>query len=180
MSMQGFSIIVAVDDKMGIGRGNAIPWRLPSDMKHFKDVTTASYVPEAQNVVIMGRKTWESLPSKFRPLPDRVNVVITSQADYVLPQGVMAFSSLDEALNFFDSRIKIDCGEVFVIGGAQVYAEAIQHSFCQKLYVTHVAGDHSCDVRFPAIPSSFICVEKKTFLKENDHQVSFKVYEKKH
>ena len=178
MSMKNFSIIVAVDDKMGIGRGNDLPWRLSSDMKHFKEVTTAIYLSGAKNVVIMGRKTWESLPTKFRPLADRINAVITSQSNYALPQGVMTFLSLDEALKFFSSGVKNDRGEIFVIGGAQVYAQAIQHPLCRKLYVTHVVGDYSCDVKFPQIPSSFVCVEKATPFSENNHKLRFCIYEK--
>ncbi|MBF0122291.1 MAG: dihydrofolate reductase [Candidatus Omnitrophica bacterium] len=176
--MNNFSIIVAVDDKMGIGRANDLPWRLSSDMKRFKEVTTAVYVPGTQNVVIMGRKTWESLPNKVKPLPNRINVVITSQKDYQLPQGVMAFSDLDMAIKSFNFGLKMPHGEVFVIGGAQIYSQAIQHPLCKKLYVTHIAGDYSCDVGFPQIPPSFVCVEKNTPFKENDHQMRFCIYEK--
>ncbi|MBF0486127.1 MAG: dihydrofolate reductase [Candidatus Omnitrophica bacterium] len=155
--MNGFSIIVAMDSERGIGKVNTLPWKLSGDMKHFKEITV-SPDPLKKNVVIMGRKTWESLPEKFRPLPDRLNVVITRNEFFPLPQGVERCHSLDAALNKFCSkRIGNEyCGDVFVIGGAQVFAEAIRSNQCKSLYITHIKKSFSCDTFFPEIPSFFL------------------------
>ena len=80
--MVNFSLVVAVDSNNGMGRAGALPWHLPGDMKHFKEITTRTESPDKKNVVVMGRKTWESLPGKFQPLPERINVIMTRQEDF--------------------------------------------------------------------------------------------------
>lgn len=176
--MEGFSIIAAVDERMGIGRGNALPWRFRSDMEYFKEITGKQYVPGAVNVVIMGRRTWESLPEKFRPLPGRINAVVTSVLGHSFPKGVHLFSSFDAAVAFFLRSSDKAWGEVFVIGGAAVYAQAIKHPFCKKIYLTHIEGDYSCDVFFPAIPESFSCVETRGFIEKEGTRLAFRMYQK--
>ena len=79
-----FSLVVAMDEERGIGKQGTLAWRLPADLKHFKEITTEVKDMKKQNAVIMGRKTWESLPEKFRPLPQRLNIVVTTQPNYVL------------------------------------------------------------------------------------------------
>jgi dihydrofolate reductase len=95
-----------------IGRHNALPWHLPEDMAHFKRTTLGC-------PVIMGRKTWDSLPAKFRPLPGRLNVVVTRQADWQA-QGAVPAHSLAEAI----ARCAA-CSDAWVIGGAAIYAQAL-------------------------------------------------------
>lgn len=75
-----FQIVVAATRKLGIGKGGTMPWKLPGDMAYFKELTSRTADPAKQNAVVMGRKTWESIPPKFRPLPGRVNVVLTRGA----------------------------------------------------------------------------------------------------
>jgi dihydrofolate reductase len=171
---KGFSIIVAVDEKLGIGKGNALPWRLSADMQHFKEITITP-AGSLQNVVIMGRRTWESLPPKYRPLPDRVNAVVTSQATYEVPERVERFSSFSQAVLFYCERQK-NLGDVFVIGGAQVYAEAIAHSLCRKLYITHVLGTYGCDAFFPEFSSRFKLISKSSTFIENSISYCFAEY----
>jgi dihydrofolate reductase/thymidylate synthase len=140
--MQTFAIVVATDDSYGIGKDGTLPWKLKEDMRHFKELTTSG--PE-MNSVIMGRKTWESIPAKFRPLPGRVNVVL-SKSNYDGASTVRA--SLDEAL-------QVPAGKVFVIGGGAIYEEAIQHPLCTELWITRVSGSFNCDVRFPCYEKLF-------------------------
>ncbi len=136
-----FSIIVAIDEKGGIGKNNTLPWHIPADLKHFKEITTGG-------TVIMGRNTWESIPEKFRPLPNRLNIVLTGNLNYLVPEGVKLASSLDGAL-------AISAGKTFVIGGAKVFEDAIRHEDCEELIITRVYGDFNCDTFFPHIPSYF-------------------------
>jgi dihydrofolate reductase len=174
--MKKFSIIVAFDEARGIGKGGVLAWHLPADLKHFKEITTAQNGVGC-NVVIMGRKTWESIPDKFRPLSGRLNLVITSQADYPLPQGVLRAPSLRHALEDVCSKGDRDVGDVFVIGGAQVFSEAIHHPLCQKIYLTQIQGRFDCDVFFPDIPSKFKKIESSRKIGENEKTFSFFILE---
>jgi dihydrofolate reductase/thymidylate synthase len=171
---KGFAIIAAVDEKLGIGKGNALPWKLSGDMKHFRDITVAK--PGApRNVVIMGRKTWDSLPPKYRPLPDRINAVVTAQKEYQVPAGVERFSSFHSAVLSY-CELQKDAGEVFVIGGAQLYAEAIRHSLCRKLYITHIQHSFDCEAFFPTFSSAYELVKKSPLYSENGTAFCFAEY----
>ncbi len=139
------SIIAAVANNGVIGKEGGLPWYLPEDLKRFKRLTTG-------HVVVMGRKTWESLPEHVRPLPKRTNVVVTRQAGYRVPPGVYLFPSLDEALHAFAGR------DVFVIGGGEIYAQALPRM--DVLHITHVDEDIDGDVFFPPIDPG-VWVEKE-------------------
>ncbi len=131
------SIIAAVAENGVIGADGAMPWRLSTDMKRFKRLTMGK-------PVVMGRKTFESIG---KPLPDRLNIVVTRQADF-RAGGVEVKASLDLALAFAAERAG-EAGEVVVIGGGQVYAAAMARA--DRLYITHVALRPEGDVRFPVI-----------------------------
>jgi len=174
--MKNFSIIVAMDEENGIGKQGDLAWRLSADLKHFKEVTMAVTKPGHQNAVIMGRKTWDSLPVKFRPLPGRLNVVLSSNSDLQLPSEVLVFSSIDEALMKLSSLSLID--KIYVMGGAQIYAQSIHHPACQGLYVTHVNGDFDCDVFFPEIPEAFSKIEESPLMQEAAISFQFTQYQR--
>ena len=144
-----FNIIVAMDDKFGIGRDGKLPWHLPADMKHFKDITTHVDSPGKQNVVLMGRKTWDSLPEKFRPLPQRINVVLSRWKNLVLPSGVWQIKQFAEIDELLRTQLRGLTKKVFVIGGAEVFRIATQTLSNYRLYITHIAGDFECDTFFP-------------------------------
>lgn len=141
--MQPFSIVVAVDAQFGIGKTGTLPWRLKEDMKHFRELTTAG----GANMVVMGRKTWESIPEKFRPLPNRFNVVVSR----TMNAGPGDFSV---ARNFNDALGYVS-GKTFVIGGGEIYREAIQHPGCAELWITRVGASFDCDVTFPRYDDRF-------------------------
>lgn len=102
----------------------------------------------------MGRKTWESLPEEKQPLENRINVVISANPDYELPDGVLQFDSLDQALLAISTSEKID--KVFVAGGGQLYAEAILHPSLEQVFLTKIEEDYDCDVFFPdKVPEDF-------------------------
>lgn len=132
------TLIAAVAQNGVIGKDNALPWHLPEDLKHFKALTTG-------HAVIMGRKTWESLPPKFRPLPHRLNIVITRDPAYVAP-GATVVHSLDAAM-------KVGAGETaFIIGGAELYAHALPQA--QRLELTEIDVAFEGDAHFPAFDRS--------------------------
>lgn len=149
MTIPVISIIVAMDEKGGIGKEGRIPWHFPDDLKRFKRVTTG-------HVVIMGRKTFESILNYLDgPLPKRTNIVITRNKDYVVP-GVHMENSLEGAINYAK---QYETGEIFIIGGGQIFAEALPQT--QKLYITHVAGDYKADTFFPVLDYSKWQAENK-------------------
>ena len=121
----------------------------------------------------MGRKTWDSLPQNFRPLKNRLNVVLSRQDNLSLPEGVLHFKSLDEALNNLN-----DSNEIFIIGGGSLYHEAIKHSGCNKLYITHVDIDKNCDTFFPEIPEKFKKTSESEVQTEDDWKFVFTEYER--
>lgn len=125
-----------------IGAHNTIPWHIPEDMAHFKQQTAGA-------PVIMGRKTWDSLPPRFRPLPGRQNIVITRQAGWQA-DGALRAGSLQEALSLCESSSKP--GDVWIIGGAQIYAEA--EPLAQRAVVTEVARDYEGDAYAPELDAA--------------------------
>jgi len=170
-----FSIIAAADEGGGIGIGNGLPWRLKGDLKYFSEVTTHA-APGKANAVIMGRKTWESLPESSKPLKSRLNVVL-SRGDTALPEGVLKASSLDDAFKELGSRHDTD--RVFVIGGASLYAQAVNHPDCEKIYLTEVLGQFNCDAFFPVIPVGlYNKISTSKIWEEHGTKYRFTVYQR--
>lgn len=162
-----FNIIVAVDAKNGVGKNGQLPWRLPGELRHFKDITTTIKDATKQNVVIMGRKTWDSLPEKYRPLPNRLNVVLTRNDQLALPLAVLKFKNLSEALLYVQKnqqQKKIE--SIFVIGGGEVFAEALQHPQCHKIFLTVIDHDFFCDIFLPKLKSDFKKVSESSIVQE--------------
>lgn len=127
------SLIVAMDRNRLIGRGNALPWRLPADLQHFKAVTLGK-------PIVMGRKTYESIG---RPLPGRHNIVISRNPAFSAP-GCTVVPSVDAAL-----AAAGEVAEVMVIGGAQLYAETLPRA--QRIYLTRIDAGFDGDAWFPAL-----------------------------
>jgi dihydrofolate reductase len=128
------SIVAAVARGGVIGRDGNIPWRLPEDLGRFRELTMG-------HPVVMGRRTWESLPDRFRPLPGRDNVVVTRNPDWTA-QGADRAGSLEDALRLLDSE-----REVFVIGGGEIYAAALP--LADELLLTEIDADVEGDTTFP-------------------------------
>lgn len=148
-----FDMVVAADLGEGIGAAGAVPWHLPSDLAHLKQITSETDVPGTRNAVLMGRVTWDTIPERFRPLPHRLNVVITRQVNLVLPDGVLRAVGLARALEV--ARAQVDVERIFVLGGAEIYRQAIELPRCRRIYLTRVLGRFPCDAFFPSIPSRF-------------------------
>jgi dihydrofolate reductase len=209
-SRLSLTIIVAASPNMGIGLGGKLPWRLKSEMQYFARVTTrvpqqhqhaasadarleSNHAPLVQNAVIMGRKTWESIPAKFRPLKDRLNVVLSSSAgEPCRRDGALWVDGLDRAVAILEelrSSASSSSGETaaktersnadiafsglpsiaraFVIGGSAVYKAALDLPQTQSMLLTRVDGEWECDTFFPVEPESDQNWERKSLAELN-------------
>ena len=171
-----FSIVVATDKKLGIGKNNTLPWRLQGDLKFFKNLTTQAPAGK-HNAVIMGRKTWDSLPERFRPLPDRLNIIVSRQKDLILPDDCHLVHSLEDAFKLCRSRD--DVAEMFVIGGGEIFAQALERSELGRVYLTEIEEDFHCDRFFPAFENYLELHSESDTQFENDIYYSFKILEPK-
>lgn len=141
-----------------LGKNGRLLWRLPDDMRHFKELTTG-------HPVIMGRKTWESLPQAYRPLPGRTNIVVTRQNGYAA-SGAVAVASLEEA-RAAAARAP-GANEIFVIGGGELYAAALPYA--QRLYLTLVDDTTIADTFFPPYEKEFCITTEKAGSGEPTHR----------
>jgi dihydrofolate reductase len=130
------SLVAAVAHGGVIGRDNSIPWRIPEDVARFREVTMG-------HPVVMGRRTWDSIPDRFRPLPGRRNIVVSRNAKWY-GNGAERVGSLEEALD-----VAGPASEVFVIGGAEIYAAALP--LADQLLLTEIDADFAGDTLFPPI-----------------------------
>ena len=159
------SIIVAVSEDLGIGKDNDLLWRIPDDLRRFKQLTTG-------NTVIMGKRTWESLPR--RPLPGRVNIVITDIPGERIEGSVTAYSIVDALEKCAGSK------EVFIIGGGSIYRQFMP--LADRLYITHVHNKAPADIYFPAIdPGIWEVVHREEFPADNEGEVPYDyvIYERR-
>jgi dihydrofolate reductase len=153
------ALVVAHSANRVIGRDGGLPWRLPGDLKRFRALTTGQ-------TVVMGRRTYESLPDAFRPLPDRRNVVLTSDPGY-RADGAEVVGDLDAAL----------AAPCFVIGGGEVYAQALPRA--QRVYATELEAEVDGDTFFPPLPAAeWRCVERSERIIEDGHAYTFARYDR--
>lgn len=159
------SIIVAVSENNIIGKDNTLIWHLPADMKYFKEKTTG-------HCIITGRKNYESIPEKFRPLPNRTNFIVTRQKDY-LASGAIICGSIEEAIKKASELGEI---EVFIIGGAEIYKQCIH--LTDKLYVTKIHHTFDGDVSFPQIdPNIWKKITNITFQADDKNKYAYTFFE---
>lgn len=147
-----------------IGLNNTMPWHLPEDLAHFKQLTSGS-------PVVMGRKTWDSLPERFRPLPGRTNIVVTRNADWQA-EDVIRASSLEDALH-----IGAQHGDtVWVMGGAQIYAQALP--LADRVEVTVIHQDFEGDAFAPELGDAWQAVQREDGISTKGLPYSFIRYER--
>lgn len=162
-------IIAAVAKNRGIGLDNDLPWSLPDDMKFFKSTTNGKSV-------IMGRKNFESIPHKFRPLPNRQNIIVTRKSDYQA-DGCTVVNSIEEGIEKAEKH-----GDIFIIGGGQIYADALENDLVDEMLLTEVQADIQADVFFPDFDhSDWHTTEISRHEKDKKHNYPFiiKKYVKK-
>jgi dihydrofolate reductase len=162
------ALIAAVSSNNIIGDRGRLPWHLPSDLRRFKELTEG-------HAVIMGRLTYESLPDRFRPLPNRVSVILSRNLTAVT--GVLVANSLTDAL-VKAAEATPDRPRVFVVGGAQLYQQALP--IADEIFLTRVEDCFAGDTRFPLISSgSWAEVERSGLMFENDCEFRFVKYERR-
>ena len=156
-------MIVAMDNKGGIGKNNRLPWHLRTDLIRFKKISMNHHL-------VMGRKTYETIG---KPLPGRTMIIITRNKDYHA-KGCVIVNSLEEAIRFAE---KNNDSEVFIIGGGEIYQQSI--SIADKIYLTYVHADVDADVFFPQIDESqwTLIWHEVSIKSENDEYASdFKIF----
>lgn len=156
------SLIVAASENGVIGKDNDLIWHLPKDMRFFKNTTMGHHV-------IMGRKNFESIPHKFRPLPNRTNVVITRQTIYKA-DGCMVVNSVDDALQIAKHNGE---EEAFIIGGGQIYKLALEANLVDKVYLTKVHHSFEGDTFFPELNKDWKEISRIQNQADEKHLYSF-------
>ena len=163
------SLIVAVSKNGVIGKDNDLIWHLPKDMRFFKETTMGHHV-------VMGRKNFESIPHKYRPLPNRTNVVITRQSDYKA-EGCIVVNSVKEAVEIAKQNGDT---EPFIIGGGQIYKLALEANLVDKIYLTKVHHSFEGDTFFPELNTDWKEMERIDHKadEKHTHNYSFLTFEK--
>ncbi len=134
--MKNISLIVAVTENMVIGKDNKLAWHLPDDMNYFSNMTKG-------HSIIMGRKNWESIPEKYRPLPDRKNIIVTRNNNFKY-KGATIVNSIEKAIE--EARSSED-EEIFIIGGGEIYK--LGFKYVDKLYITEINAEVKGNTYFP-------------------------------
>lgn len=170
-----FDLVVAMDAKRGIGKNNSLPWKLSGDLSYFRTLTSGKLPEGKRNAVIMGRKTWESLPPNVRPLKGRLNVVISRNPNYQAEGGTLCASSLQSALEICKQP---DIEQVFIIGGAEIYKEALKHQDLHYLYITTIESEFGCDTFFPDCLNEFSLLKASDAHEDSGIEYCFKIFGK--
>ena len=179
--MKKFSIILAVDNENWIWKNNDLAWKINADMKYFKETTTETIDLGKVNAVIMWRKTWESIPAKFKPLPERINCIISTtikqeSTNSKIDDFVLYYSSLDNALEELEKKDNIE--NIFIIWWARLYNEALKHPNLDKIYLTEIDWIFDCDTFVDLDLENFQVESKWTIHEENSLRYRFMIYRK--
>lgn len=171
-----YSIIVAVDLNKGISKNGQIPWYSKQDMKYFKDITIGNINNTKQNVVIMGRKTYESIG---KSLKNRINIVLTRNTNYNnINNNLIIKYDIINVIEYIENN-NTNINEIFVIGGSEIYEQFFKLKIINYIYITHICKifNHKCDKFFPIdYLSQFQLIDKSDQIKENDNVIEFQKY----
>lgn len=155
------SLIAALSENRVIGKNNDLPWHLPDDMKYFMQTTKTHHV-------IMGRKNYDSIPEKFRPLPNRTNIVVTRQKNFIAP-GCIIVHSIEKGLEIAKQNGET---ETFIIGGSEIYNQGFP--LATRLYLTEIQAHIEGDTYFPKFDKSqWKEVSRKHHLTDDRHKFPF-------
>jgi dihydrofolate reductase len=161
------SIIAAIAENGVIGKNNSLIWHLPNDLNYFKKTTQG-------HCIITGRKNYDSIPQKYRPLPNRTNIIVTRTPDYKAP-GAIVVHSIEDALNKAKQLNETEC---FIIGGGELYLQTLP--LADKLYITHVHHSFEGDTFFKPDFSRYKLIKSEEYKADEKHAYpyTFCVYEK--
>ena len=166
--MSRINIIVATSKNLVIGKDNDLPWRLPTDLKHFKKITEGHWV-------VMGRKCWLSIPEKFRPLPNRENIVVSRDKEFNAI-GASQINDLETLLVSFKNTSKNK--DVFIIGGAQIYKQSFDYA--DTLYLTEIDDEVDGDTFLEGFnKDEWVLESVSDYIEENGFKFRFNKYQKK-
>ena len=153
-------LIVAYDEMRGIGYKNTIPWFIKGELKWVADKTKLTMDSGKSNALIMGRKTWESLPKERRPLVGRINIVISKETVIREDEDVMTFKSVEDAVEWCNIN-KMLVESAFIFGGSSIYKHALENNLVDMVLATEVDGEYKCDTFFPELPNVFKLTHKE-------------------
>ncbi|XP_017772504.1 PREDICTED: dihydrofolate reductase [Nicrophorus vespilloides] len=176
-------LIAAACEDLGIGLNNNLPWRLKTEMAYFTRMTETTKNANKKNVVIMGRRTWDSIPPKFKPLSNRIN--------FVLSRSPLAISEFKDSYSFLSLESAVDAlkssqfagkfDSVWVIGGSQIYKLAMENKYFYRMYLTRIMKSFECDTFLPALPENLSEVQDPEVpvevQSENGIEFVYKIYE---
>ncbi|TKY71778.1 Bifunctional dihydrofolate reductase-thymidylate synthase [Spatholobus suberectus] len=175
-----YQVVVAATQDWGIGKDGKLPWKLPTDLKFFKEITMKTSDPGKKNAIVMGRKTWESIPLEYRPLSGRLNVVLTRSGsfDIATAENVVICGSMFSALELLAaSPYSLSIEKVFVIGGGQIFREALNAPGCEAIHSTEIQSSIECDTFMPPVDFTIFRPWYSSFPKvENNICYSFTTY----
>ncbi|GMT00991.1 hypothetical protein PENTCL1PPCAC_23165, partial [Pristionchus entomophagus] len=173
-------LIVAADDAGGIGKGGKIPWVLHKDMAHFKEKTTTVNDSSKRNAVVMGRKCWESIPLKYRPLPGRLNIVVSRVMPESTTNDVLIRNDLNQLMDELQSIMeKGEIERVWNIGGGEIYEWALQRGLVRTIEITKIRNNFGANVFLPQINwENFKEVSVSEDQEEKNIQFTFHTFER--
>ena len=142
------SLIVAYEENLGIGKNNTLPWKLKNEMEYFTKIT--SLAPENENnIVIMGRNTWDSIPKSFKPLKNRINIIITSrELELKKYNNTYKYKNLNDCLTELKIKKDLNYNKIFIIGGSKLYNDVLENELLNELYLTKIYDKIDTDIKF--------------------------------
>ena len=156
------SLIVAVAENRVIGKDNDLIWNLPKDMRFFKEKTTGHHV-------IMGRKNFESIPEKYRPLPNRTNIIVTRKQQYEA-KNILTVNSVKEGIEIAKRN---NDKEPFIIGGGEIYELSLKEDLVDKIYLTKLHKEFSGDTFFPILDKKWKEINRVDVKADENHECAF-------
>ena len=159
------ALIVAMDREGGIGKNNDLMWHLPSDMRFFKEKT-------AGQIVVMGRKNYDSIPEKYRPLPNRENVILTRNSSFEA-ENCQVFNSMEACLEHYKNETD---RIVFIIGGGEIYRQALEMNCVEEMFITHVDKVYDAETFFPKFDESkWAITEIASHEMDDKHEAGYRI-----
>lgn len=177
--MKQVALILAKDEEDGIWKDWDLAWYIPNDLKYFQKITSSVQDESKQNAVIMWRKTWDSIPEKYRPFKNRKNIILTrnlKRINVASNSEVLINNDIDSVIRQLQNDTNIE--SIFIIGWAEIYKLALSRNLVDVLYITQIEGKYNCDTFVWNIESSYDIISQSDIYMQNDINYQFKKYKK--